>query len=77
MKKCQYCQDGWFDKNISNFYFGIDVVCVNGVLIDIDEYCEGYQLNLSYTIAPCHPDWNKQQTQENFYSTDSQERLAR
>jgi hypothetical protein len=29
--------------------------CVNGVAIDIDEYTEGWQRDVVYPVAPCHP----------------------
>lgn len=44
--KCPHCENG---------YRGSDVECVNGVLIDIDEYHEGWQMDVLYPPAPCHP----------------------
>lgn len=29
--------------------------CVNGVAIDVDEFCEGWQRDVAYPLAPCHP----------------------
>lgn len=43
---CQFCKNG---------YRGSDVECVNGILIDIDEYTEGWQRDVIYPPAPCHP----------------------
>lgn len=45
--KCKYCNNG-------HFGYG-DVECVNGVLIDIDEFTEGYDPNVIRPPAPCHP----------------------
>lgn len=68
---CKHCQNGWFHDQ----RFGQDVECVNGVLIDIDVYTEGWEPDLAYPIAPCHPDWAKQCADVDFVSDDSQERL--
>lgn len=47
---CQFCENG---------FRGSDVECVNGVLIDIDEYHEGWQDDVIYPPAPCHPNFCK------------------
>lgn len=47
---CPYCRNG---------YRGSDVECVNGVLIDIDEFSEGWQTDVLYSPAPCHPKFCK------------------
>ena len=47
-KDCTHCKNG---------YRGSDVECVNGVLIDIDEFTEGHHRDLIYRPAPCHPDY--------------------
>lgn len=67
---CPHCQNGWLDGR-----FGQDVECVNGVLIDIDEAHEGWQQDVDYPVAPCHPMWAKQCDDEDF-DNDSQERLS-
>ena len=68
-ERCKHCQNGWFDGR-----FGQDVECVNGVLIDIDEYHEGWQRDCLYPVAPCHPSWLSQCKEEDF-DNDSLERL--
>jgi hypothetical protein len=40
--------------------FGQDVECVNGVLIDIDEWHEGLSPDVIRPVAPCHPMWSQQ-----------------
>lgn len=35
-----------------------DFECVNGVAIDIDEYTEGFERDLYYPPAPCHPQFH-------------------
>jgi hypothetical protein len=45
---CKHCRNG---------FRGSDVECVNGVLIDIDEYTEGWPRDHSYPPAPCHVDY--------------------
>lgn len=47
---CPFCQNG---------FRGSDVECVNGVLIDIDEAHEGWQDDVLYPPAPCHPKFCK------------------
>jgi hypothetical protein len=47
-KDCTHCKNG---------FRGSDVECVNGVLIDIDEFTEGWQRDIIYRPAPCHPDY--------------------
>lgn len=69
-ERCAHCQNGWFH----DMRFGIDVECVNGVLIDIDVAHEGWQRDTLYPVAPCHPCWAKQQRDEDF-DNDSLERL--
>jgi len=74
MAACEHCRNGWFDPKSGGHYFGQDVQCVNGVLIDIDEYMEGWQPKHAYPVAPCHPCWEKQQRDEDF-DNDCQRRL--
>lgn len=69
-EKCTHCKNGWFEDQ----RFGCDVECVNGILIDIDEAHEGWQRDVNYPVAPCHPMWPKQCADEDF-PDDSQERL--
>lgn len=52
---CEHCQNGWFDGR-----FGEDVECVNGVLIDIDVFTEGWPRDTVFHVAPCHPQWAAQ-----------------
>ena len=68
--KCKHCQNGWFHDQ----RFGADVECVNGVLIDIDEYTDGWQRDVAYPVAPCHPRWEDQRMDRDF-PNDCQERL--
>ena len=71
MAECKHCKNGWFwDQR-----FGQDVECVNGVLIDIDVAHDGYQLDVNYPVAPCHPKWKAQKAGRRF-DNDCQERLA-
>mgnify|MGYP003501699898 FL=1 len=70
MGDCKHCIQGWFD----NQRFGEDVECVNGILIDIDTAHEGWQRDVDYPVAPCHPRWADQHVGRNFPS-DCQERL--
>jgi len=70
---CTHCKNGWFDGR-----YGEDVECVNGVLIDIDVAHEGWETDLSYPVAPCHPQWEEQAAAYEAgddISTDCQERL--
>lgn len=67
---CKHCSNGHF----SDQRFGADVECVNGVLIDIDVAYEGWQRDVDYPVAPCHPMWGKQSREEPF-DNDSQTRL--
>lgn len=53
--KCEHCRNGFLDGR-----FGQDVECVNGVLIDIDEFYEGWARDTVYPVAPCHPQWAEQ-----------------
>lgn len=69
-ENCKYCKNGWFEDQ----RYGCDVECVNGILIDIDVYMEGWQKDLNYPVAPCHPSWAVQCADDDFYN-DSQERL--
>lgn len=47
-KDCKHCRNG---------FMGGDVECVNGVLIDIDVFTEGWERDVIYPPAPCHPDY--------------------
>lgn len=71
MGDCKHCRNGWFDDQ----RFGADVECVNGVLIDIDEAHEGWQRDVVYPVAPCHPMWSRQQAGDEDFPNDCQERL--
>ncbi len=66
---CKFCNQGYFDCG-GPYYFGQDIECVNGVLIDIDEAHEGWQPDVCYPLAPCHPNYKTQEP------NDSDERLA-
>ncbi len=68
---CPHCQNGFLDNR-----FGQDVECVNGILIDIDVYHEGHQRDVCYPVAPCHPDWSKQDADPD-YSTSLADIAAR
>ncbi len=46
MVDCKHCTHG---------FMGGDVECVNGILIDIDVYHEGWESDVVYPPAPCHP----------------------
>jgi hypothetical protein len=48
MSACKYCRAGWLENR-----FGQDVECVNGVLIDIDVFTEGWPRDVAYPAAPC------------------------
>lgn len=74
---CTHCRNGWFNPRggEAEFYFGEDVECVNGVLIDIDEAHEGWQRDVNYPVAPCHPMWARQKAGDESFPNDSQERL--
>jgi hypothetical protein len=67
---CEHCDNGFLNNR-----FGQDIECVNGVLIDIDTASEGWQKDLNYPVAPCHPMWTKQLDDEDF-DNDTQERLS-
>jgi hypothetical protein len=67
---CTHCRNGFLDNR-----FGQDVECVNGVLIDIDEAHEGWQRDVVYPVAPCHPMWTRQQSGDDEFPNDCQERL--
>ena len=69
--QCAHCRNGWFAEQ----QFGQDVKCVNGVLIDIDVVHEGWQRDLLYPVAPCHPQWSAQKRNREF-DNDCQARLA-
>lgn len=58
---CPHCQNGFLDNR-----FGQDVECVGGILIDIDEYHEGWKRDVCYPVAPCHPDFAKQTAEPDF-----------
>jgi hypothetical protein len=68
---CSHCINGWFQDQ----RFGADVECINGILIDIDVYMEGFSPDVCYYVAPCHPHWNDQCNDIDF-PDDSQERLT-
>jgi hypothetical protein len=68
---CKHCQNGWFHDS----RYGTDVECVNGVLIDIDVYTEGWAPDVLYPVAPCHPMWGRQQAGDEGFKNDSLERL--
>lgn len=71
--KCKHCQNGWFQDQ----RYGQDVECVNGILIDIDVYHDGYPRDTIYPVAPCHPMWERQCAgDDDSWYNDSQERLA-
>lgn len=48
MTDCKHCQNGQLHG---------DIECVNGVVIDIDEFTEGYPRDVIYPAAPCHPNY--------------------
>lgn len=48
MPDCAHCRNG---------FRGSDVECVNGVLIDIDVFTEGWERDVIYPPAPCHPNY--------------------
>lgn len=67
MSKCEHCRNGFLDNR-----FGQDVECVNGVLIDIDEFTEGWARDTVYPVAPCHPQWDEQcRAEENGEDIDT------
>lgn len=69
-QQCHHCRNGFFE----DFKFGIDVECVNGVLIDIDEAHSGPR-DVVYPVAPCHPMWTRQQAGDEEFPNDTVERL--
>jgi len=69
--QCKHCRNGFLGNR-----FGQDVECVNGVLIDIDVAYEGWQRDVTYPVAPCHPMWQRQQEGDENFPNDCQERLA-
>ena len=75
MSDCRHCRNGFFHPGKGDFYFGHDVECVNGVLIDIDEAREGWRRDTDYPVAPCHPMWLRQQAGDEDFPSDCQERL--
>lgn len=72
MATCNHCSNGFLDNR-----FGQDVECVNGVLIDIDEWHEGYASDVVRPVAPCHPMWQRQLADPDgeTWENDSIERL--
>lgn len=72
-EKCKHCLNGWF----AYAKYGVDVECVNGVLIDIDIATEGWERDMLYPVAPCHPCWSKQlkDARGETWENDCQERL--
>lgn len=73
MSDCQHCRNGYFREH----RFGMNVECVNGVLIDIDEAHEG-QSDVIHPVAPCHPMWEAQSRDPDgeTWHNDSIERLS-
>lgn len=73
MSGCKHCRNGWFP----HAEFGQDVECVNGVLIDVDEFNEGVSPDVIRPVAPCHPMWKEQQRDPDgaTWVNDSIERL--
>lgn len=71
---CKHCRMGFLGNR-----FGEDVECVNGVLIDIDEWHEGYARDVTRPVAPCHPMWERQiaDPDDETWENDSIERLER
>lgn len=71
---CVHCVNGFFQGH----RFGLDVECVNGILIDIDEAYEGAR-DVIHPVAPCHPCWNKQKRDPDAetWVNDSIERLEK
>lgn len=67
---CPHCRSGFLENK-----FGQDVECVNGVLIDIDVAHEGWQRDACYPVAPCHPMWERQQSGDEDFPNDCQQRL--
>ena len=67
--RCQFCENGFLYAR-----FGRDIECVNGILIDIDVANEGWQHDVEYPVAPCHPMWSRQMAGDDF-PNDCQERL--
>ncbi len=69
---CQHCRNGFLDNR-----YGQDVECINGILIDIDVACEGWQRDVHYPVAPCHPLWQAQVDAgpDGYVPNDCQERL--
>lgn len=72
MSACKHCRNGFLDNR-----FGQDVECVNGVLIDIDEFNEGRSPDVIRPVAPCHPMWEAQcrDPYSETWENDSIERL--
>lgn len=68
---CPHCRNGWLEGR-----FGVDVECVNGVLIDIDVAMEGAPRDVLYPVAPCHPMWERQEAGDEDFPNDTQQRLA-
>jgi len=42
---CTHCNNGQFNDT--------DIMCISGVLIDVDEFTEGWQRDIAYPPAPC------------------------
>lgn len=51
MAECVHCHRG----NLRDAGYPSDFECVNGIAIDIDEAHEGWQPDVVYPPAPCHP----------------------
>lgn len=56
---------------------GGDYECINGVCIDIDVYTEGWELDLIYPPAPCHPNRCERCSGSGEASEDDANRLNR
>lgn len=67
---CEHCNNGFLNNK-----YGQDVECVNGVLIDIDEYTEGWARDTLHPVAPCHPMWERQCAGDDDFPNDTLERL--
>lgn len=67
---CKHCRNGFLENR-----YGQDVECVNGVLIDIDVYTEGWPRDEVFPVAPCHLMWPRQLAGDESFDNDSQERL--
>ena len=71
---CPHCRGGFLNIPFRQIVRE-DVECVNGVLIDIDVAHEGWDRDVEYPVAPCHPMWSRQQSGDETFPNDCQERL--